>query len=123
MKYFFINGKLKRKENYNFKCRNTKLEGAISGPDRTTILQCQISAISGRSFHYWSGARQITLSGPHFSRSTLQQNFCTGCSSLNLIRAIVKFRKDCIFTFSSWMRRYWFYVKDDFRKFHHIFTF
>ena len=28
-----------------------------------------------------------------------------------------------IFTFSSWMRRYWFYVKNDFRKFHQIFTF
>ena len=27
------------------------------------------------------------------------------------------------FTFSSWMRRYWFYVKNDFRKFHQIFTF
>ena len=28
-----------------------------------------------------------------------------------------------IFTFSSWMRRYWFYVKNDFRNFHQIFTF
>ena len=28
-----------------------------------------------------------------------------------------------IFTFSLWMRRYWFYVKNDFRKFHQIFTF
>ena len=28
-----------------------------------------------------------------------------------------------IFTFSSWMRRYWFYVKNDFRKFHQILTF
>ena len=28
-----------------------------------------------------------------------------------------------LFTFSSWMRRYWFYVKNDFRNFHHIFTF
>ena len=28
-----------------------------------------------------------------------------------------------IFTFSSWMTRYWFYVKNDFRKFHQIFTF
>ena len=27
------------------------------------------------------------------------------------------------FTFSSWMRRYWFYVKNDFRNFHQIFTF
>ena len=50
-------------------CRNTKLEGAISGPDRAPILQAQIWARSGRAFHYWSGARQITLSGPHFSRS------------------------------------------------------
>ena len=50
-------------------CRNTKLEGVISGPDRAPILQAQIWAWSGRAFHYWSGARQITLSGPHFSRS------------------------------------------------------
>ena len=28
-----------------------------------------------------------------------------------------------VFTFSSWMRRYWFYVKNDFRNFHQIFTF
>ena len=28
-----------------------------------------------------------------------------------------------IFTFSSWMRRYWFYVKNYFRNFHQIFTF
>ena len=49
--------------------KNTKLEGAISGPDRAPILQDQIWARSGRAFHYWSGARQITLSGPHFSRS------------------------------------------------------
>ena len=28
-----------------------------------------------------------------------------------------------IFTFSSWMRRYWFYVKNDFRNFYQIFTF
>ena len=28
-----------------------------------------------------------------------------------------------IFTFSSWMRMYWFYVKNDFRNFHQIFTF
>ena len=27
------------------------------------------------------------------------------------------------FTFSSWMRRYWFYVKNDFRNFHQIFSF
>ena len=27
------------------------------------------------------------------------------------------------FTFSSWMRRYWFYVINDFRNFHQIFTF
>ena len=27
------------------------------------------------------------------------------------------------FTFSSWMRRYWFYVKNDFRNFHQIFAF
>ena len=27
------------------------------------------------------------------------------------------------FTFSSWMRRYWFYVKNEFRNFHQIFTF
>ena len=27
------------------------------------------------------------------------------------------------FTLSSWMRRYWFYVKNDFRNFHQIFTF
>ena len=56
--------------------RDTKLEGAISGPDRVLILQ----AGSGRAFHYWSGARQITLSGPHFSRSASHQNFCTGNS-------------------------------------------
>ena len=49
-------------------CRNTKLEGAISGPDRAPILQAQLWARLGRAFHYWSGARQITLSGPHFSR-------------------------------------------------------
>ena len=30
--------------------------------------------------------------------------------------------KFIIFTFSSWMRRYWFYVKNDFRNFHQIFT-
>ena len=34
-----------------------------------------------------------------------------------------KFMKFLIFTFSSWMRRYWFYVKNDFRNFHQIFTF
>ena len=45
-------------------CRSTKLEGAISGPDRAPILQSQIWARSGRAFHYWSGARQNTLSGP-----------------------------------------------------------
>ena len=28
-----------------------------------------------------------------------------------------------LFTFSSWMRRYWFYVKNDFRNFHQILTF
>ena len=28
-----------------------------------------------------------------------------------------------LFTFSSWMRRYWFYVENDFRNFHQIFTF
>ena len=28
-----------------------------------------------------------------------------------------------LFTFSSWMRRYWFYVKNHFWNFHHIFTF
>ena len=28
-----------------------------------------------------------------------------------------------LFTFSSWMRRYCFYVKNDFRNFHQIFTF
>ena len=28
-----------------------------------------------------------------------------------------------LFTFSSWIRRYWFYVKNDFRNFHQIFTF
>ena len=28
-----------------------------------------------------------------------------------------------LFTFSSWMRRYWFYVKNDFRNFHQIFMF
>ena len=50
-------------------CRNTKLEGAISGPDRAPILQAQIWSRSGRAFHYWSGARQITLSGPYFCRS------------------------------------------------------
>ena len=50
-------------------CRNTKLEGAISGPDRTPILQAEIWDRSGRAFHYWSGARQIALSGSHFSRS------------------------------------------------------
>ena len=44
--------------------KNTKLEGAISEPDRAPILQAQIWARSGRAFHYWSGARQITLSGP-----------------------------------------------------------
>ena len=49
--------------------KNTKLEGAISGPNWAPILQAQIWARSGRAFHYWSGARQITLSGPHFSRS------------------------------------------------------
>ena len=49
--------------------RNTQLEEAISGPDRAPILQAQIWARSGRAFHYWSGARQINLSGPHFSRS------------------------------------------------------
>ena len=49
--------------------KNTKLEGAISGPDRAPILQAQIWARSGRAFHYWSGARQITLLGPHFSLS------------------------------------------------------
>ena len=54
-------------------CRNTKLEGAISGPDRAPILQAQIWSRSGRAFHYWSGARQITLSGPHFSRSGLDR--------------------------------------------------
>ena len=48
--------------------RNKKLEGAISGPNRAPILQAQIWARSGRAFHYWSGARQITLSRPHFSR-------------------------------------------------------
>ena len=50
-------------------CQNTKLEGAISGPDRAPILQAEIWARSGRAFHYWSGARQISLSGPHVSRS------------------------------------------------------
>ena len=29
----------------------------------------------------------------------------------------------CLFTSSSWMRRYWFYVKNNFRNFHQIFTF
>ena len=32
-------------------------------------------------------------------------------------------KRQQIFTFSSWMRRYWFYVKNDFRNFHQIFTF
>ena len=59
-----------KKKPLNFTiCRNTQLEGAISGPDRAPILQAQVWARSGRAFHYWSGARQITLSGPHFSRS------------------------------------------------------
>ena len=49
--------------------KNTKLEGAISGPNRAPILRAQIWARSGRAFHYWSGARQITLLEPHFSRS------------------------------------------------------
>ena len=31
--------------------------------------------------------------------------------------------QNTFFTFSSWMRRYWFYVKNDFRNFHQIFTF
>ena len=28
-----------------------------------------------------------------------------------------------LFTFSSWMRRYWFYVKNDFRNFQQVYTF
>ena len=36
---------------------------------------------------------------------------------------IKKWSWNNFFTFSSWMRRYWFYVKNDFRNFHQIFTF
>ena len=32
-------------------------------------------------------------------------------------------RNYLIFTFSSWMKRYWFYVKNDFWNFYQIFTF
>ena len=78
-KFFKFNYLLLLNENLlNFTiCRNTKLEGAISGLDRAPILQAQIWARSGGAFHYWSGARQITLSEPHFSRSAPHQNFCT----------------------------------------------
>ena len=31
----------------------------------------------------------------------------------------IKFSKELL----SWMRRYWFYVKNDFRNFHQVFTF
>ena len=37
--------------------------------------------------------------------------------------SICKHSNSYVFTFSSWMRRYWFYVKNDFRNFHQIFTF
>ena len=42
---------------------------------------------------------------------------------LQLAAKIIWFNTSRIFTFSSWMRRYWFYVKNDFRNFHQIFTF
>ena len=66
--FFWTNYLLLLNENLlNFTiCRNTKLKGAKSGPDRVPILQAQICVRSGKAFHYWSGARQITLSGPHF---------------------------------------------------------
>ena len=64
--FFGINYLLLLNENLlNFTiCRNKKLEGDIPGPDRASNFQAQIWARLGRAFHYWSGARQITLSGP-----------------------------------------------------------
>ena len=56
--------------------KNTKLEGAISGPDRAPILQAQIWDRSGRAFHYWSGARQITLSGPDRRPTKISEREC-----------------------------------------------
>ena len=42
---------------------------------------------------------------------------------LHIIVKKLNFGFSIVFTFSSWMRRYWFYVKNDFRNFHQIFTF
>ena len=54
------------------------------------------------------------------------ENFELFLNFLNLkhkVVTILKIRLFYIFTFSSWMRRYWFYVKNDFQNFHQIFTF
>ena len=44
-------------------------------------------------------------------------------TTLNLHLNCEKWQSLQFITFSSWMRRYWFYVKNDFRNFHQIFTF
>ena len=56
--------------------------------------------------------------------SLLSAPFFLKCESQNqkVYLSVPKVCETGIITFSSWMRRYWFYVKNDFRKFHQIFT-
>ena len=110
MKYIFWTNYLLllNEKSLNFTIyRNTQLEGAISGPDRAPILQAQIWARSGRAFHYWSGARQINLSGPHFFRSAPHQYFCTGLSVWYQLIRIVRIEKNsptfaCLLDSTKW---------------------
>ena len=84
----------------------------------------------GKLTHFWCSWKTKSLSASrlHFHRALRAR--LASLSAPKARDAVVAFGVLCsldtncsIFTFSSWMRRYWFYVKNDFRNFHQIFTF
>ena len=77
--------------------------------------------------HHFVSPKLYLFLSPHLSRVTgniyLFLSLCLLISIFSYPSVYPPTKVVSIFTFSSWMRRYWFYVKNDFRNFHQIFTF